>query len=300
MKDLTLVIMAAGMGSRYGGLKQIEPVGPNGEFIIDYSIYDAIQAGFNKVVFIIKKENYEIFRETVGKRIEGKIKCEYAFQDLNDLPGEFKAPEGRERPWGTVHAILAAKPFVKENFAIINADDFYSATPYKIVSDFFATSASVDEYLIPPYEVKATLSENGAVKRGICEVANGYLTSIVETSVIREANEIIASPLDGRPPFTVAETAMVSMNVYGFTPKIFEVLESSFLAFLERNKTDLTKCEYLISELIEEELAKKDFKMKVISHSGKWFGITFKEDKTEFIDKINESIQLGEYPQQLW
>lgn len=208
-KDLTLLIMAAGMGSRFGGLKQIEPVGPNDEFIIDYSVYDAIKAGFNKIVFIIKKENYEVFKETIGKRIEDKIKVEYAFQDLNNLPAGYTCPPDRTKPWGTAHAILAAKDIIHEPFAIINSDDFYGRDAYQVISKFLNDEKKENTYALVGYHVKNTLTENGSVKRGVCKINNNLLESIIESSVIEENGIITASPLDGTMPFIIDNNTYV-------------------------------------------------------------------------------------------
>ena len=253
-KDLTLVILAAGMGSRFGGLKQVEPIGPNGEFIIDYSIYDAIRAGFTKVVFIIKKENYDLFRETIGSRIEDKIKVEYAFQDINDIPNVIDIPEERVKPWGTGHAVLSARDVVEGNFVMINSDDFYGKDAYLKIKEFFDNNDDPNCYSMVAFRVKNTMTENGSVKRGICESENGYLTNIIESSIERVENDIVASPLDGREKFNVEENALVSMNFFGFTPKMFDTLKVGLEEFLINNKEDLSKCEYLIPDVVFEEI----------------------------------------------
>ena len=226
-KDITLVILAAGMGSRFGGLKQIEPMGPNGEFIIDYSIYDAIQAGFTKVVFLIKDEIYDLFRDTVGKRIEGKIPVEYAFQRINDVPEGVVVPAEREKPWGTAHAVLACKNNVTGNFVMINSDDFYGRDAYMKIADYF-NNATNDDYCMVSFRVVNTMTENGSVKRGICESKDGLLTKIIESSIEKVDGKIIASPLDGSDSFEVEPNSLVSMNFFGFTPRIFERLEKDF------------------------------------------------------------------------
>ena len=224
-KDLTLVIMAAGMGSRFGGLKQIEPVGPNGEFIIDYSIYDAVRAGFNKVVFIIKEENYDIFKETIGKRVEKQIKVEYAFQRQTDIPKGYDIGD-RTKPWGTSHAILSAKNNVKGNFTIINADDFYGKDSFEKAATFFKEDHP-NEYAIIGYKIKNTLTENGAVKRGVCKAEGGYLTKLVESSVENKDGHIIASPLNGSEPFEIDPEDPVSMNMFCFRDNLFPYLEKN-------------------------------------------------------------------------
>lgn len=242
-KNLTLLIMAAGMGSRFGGLKQIEPVGPNNEFIIDYSVYDAIKAGFNKIVFIIKKENYEVFKETIGKRVEDKIKVEYAFQDLNDLPNGYECPSDRVKPWGTAHAILSAKNLIHEPFAIINSDDFYGRDAYYTISNFLKEERKENTYAVVGYHVNNTLTENGSVKRGVCKVKNNELEKLVESSIQKIDGVIKATPLDGSMPFTISQDTYVSMNMLGFNPTIFSYIEEHFPKFLNDNKDNILKCE---------------------------------------------------------
>ena len=298
---MTLVIMAAGMGSRYGGLKQIDPVGPNGEFIIDYSIYDAIKAGFTKVVFIIKRENEEIFKETVGKRVEKQIEVEYAFQDLDNLPNGFKCPSDRVKPWGTTHAILACKDIVKENFAIINADDFYGLDAYTTIGNYLKDidSNSYDIGLVG-YKIGNTLSENGAVKRGVCEVDNGYLTKLIESTVSKENGIITASPLDGSDSFEVDDDTVVAVNLMGFTPKIFDLLEEDFGSYLEENKDNLEKCERVIPDSLFRFIKEDKVKVEVLKTTATWYGVTYKEDKPMIVDAINKMIEKNEYPSNLW
>lgn len=236
-KDVTLIIMAAGMGSRFGGLKQIEKMGPNGEFIIDYSVYDAIKSGFTKIVFIIKKENYEIFKETIGKRVEGKIDVEYVFQELNNLPEGYTIPEEREKPLGTAQAILCCKNVVNTPFAIINADDFYGRDSFEKAATYLKTvDSNSNSYAMIAYHIINTLTENGAVKRGVCNIKNGYLTDLIESSVEKVNNKIIASPLNKTTPFEVEKTQTVSMNMLLFTKTIFNFIEDNFKCFLDENK----------------------------------------------------------------
>ena len=244
----TLLVMAAGMGSRFGGLKQIEPMGPNGEFLIDYSIYDAKLAGFTKVVFIIKEENYNLFKETVGKRVESHIETEYVFQDASNLEESYPALKERVKPLGTGHAILCAKDKIDTPFAIINADDFYGRDAYFVASKYLDTIDD-EHYAVVGYSVSKTLSPNGAAKRGICREENGELVDLIESSVERVNGEIVASPLNGSEPFKVTEDTLVSMNLLLFTPQIFEVLEKKLTVFLEENKEDLSKCEFLIPDV---------------------------------------------------
>lgn len=299
-ENLTLLILAAGMGSRFGGLKQIEPIGPNGEFIIDYSIYDAIKAGFNKVVFIIKEENYEIFKETIGKRVEDKIKVEYVFQKLEDLPAGYQVPEERVKPWGTAHAILAAKNNIKEPFAIINADDFYGYDAYKVISEFLKEEKQEELYGLVGYQVKNTLTENGSVKRGVCKLNNDYLEALIESSVIEENGIITATPLDGSEAFTVTDETYVSMNMLGFTPSLFPYIEKHFTEFLEANKDNLLKCEYLIPDILTLATEEDYAKTKVIPTTAKWEGVTYKEDKESVVKAIQKLVDDGVYPHNLW
>lgn len=299
-KNLTLLIMAAGMGSRFGGLKQIEPVGPNDEFIIDYSVYDAIKAGFNKIVFIIKKENYDVFKETIGKRVEDKIKVEYAFQDLNDLPAGYTCPEDRVKPWGTAHAILSAKNLINEPFAIINSDDFYGRDAYNTISNFLKEEKKENTYAVVGYHVINTLTENGAVKRGVCKVDGNKLKKLVESSIIKENGIITATPLDGSMPFEIKDDTYVSMNMLGFNPSIFPYIEKHFPKFLDENKDNILKCEYLIPDILSMAINNNYAKTLVIPTTAKWEGVTYKEDKESVVKAINELIEKGVYPQNLW
>lgn len=297
---MTLVIMAAGMGSRFGGLKQIEPVGPNGEFILDYSIYDAINSGFDKVVFIIKEENYDIFRDTIGKRIENKIKVEYVFQKNDNLPSCAVIPETRVKPLGTAHAILCCKDVVKENFAIINADDFYGRDAYKVASEFLKENKEANSFAMVGYHVNNTLSENGKVKRGVCEENNGYLTEIIESSIWEENGKYIAEPLNGEPSFEVENNTLVSMNMLLFTPKIFDYLEEKFTQFFIDNKENIDKAEYLIPEVIRELLKEKRVTVKILPTTSIWKGITYREDKEDLVNSIQKMINDKVYKEKLW
>jgi NDP-sugar pyrophosphorylase family protein len=297
-KDLTLVIMAAGMGSRFGGLKQIEPVGPNGEFIIDYSIYDAVRAGFNKVVFIIKEENFEVFKETIGKRVEKQIKVDYVFQKQTDIPKGYD-PGDRTKPWGTSHAILSSKSKVKGNFLVLNADDFYGSDAFMQASKFF-NEEHPNEYAIIGYKIKNTLTENGAVKRGVCEDKDGYLTKLIESSVEDKDGHIVASPLDGSKSFEIKADDPVSMNMFCFRDDLFPYLEENLVKFFEKNKDDLSKCEYLIPDSVYNMVKEGLVKVRVIPTTAKWQGITYKEDKERLVNDIKSLIDKGEYPVKLW
>ncbi|MEI3530166.1 MAG: sugar phosphate nucleotidyltransferase [Bacilli bacterium] len=299
---MTLVIMAAGMGSRFGGLKQVEPIGPNGEFIIDYSIYDAIKVGIDKVVFIIKEENYDLFRETIGKRIESKVKVEYVFQKIGNIPSGIQIPKERVKPWGTSHAILSCKDAVKDNFIVINADDFYGYDSFKLIFDYM-NDISPDSYhfSMAGYMAKNTLTVNGKVKRGVCLTnENNYLRIITESSIGYEGANLIAERLDNGDKVSVTEEQLVSMNFFGFTPKIFNYLEDNFQAFFEKNKNNLEKCEYLIPDSIQEMINNGICDVKVLKTPAIWHGVTYKEDKDELVSAINDLISEGKYPDNLW
>lgn len=299
---MTLLIMAAGMGSRFGGLKQIEPVGPNGEFILDYSVYDAIKAGFNKIVFIIKEENYDLFRKTIGKRIESKIKVEYAFQKIEDVPKDVNIPESRVKPWGTSHAILTAKNLINEPFAVINADDFYGPDPYKKIINFFNENKNDNEYAMVGYNVKNTMSENGSVKRGICnKTSDNYLSNLIESKIEKINDKIIATSLeDEANTFEVKEEDLVSMNFFGFKPSLFKYLEDEMVEFFNNHKDDLDKCEFLIPTSIYKRIEENKIKVKVLDTNEKWYGITYKDDKEDLVNAINKMIEEGKYPKDLW
>lgn len=311
-KDLTLVILAAGMGSRFGGLKQIEPMGPNGEFIIDYSVYDAIKAGFNKVVFLIKEENYQIFKKTIGARVDKHIKVEYAFQKNNNLPIKCEELEKREKPLGTAHAILCCKDIVKEPFMIINADDFYGRDAFEKGANFLKNidiNSKIHSYGMVGYKVKNTITENGAVKRGICNIEKGFLTNLIESSVERiEDGNIMATPLDEtKEPFKVSDDTAVSMNMLLFDSSIYSYLEQKFPGFIENNikENNLEKCEYLIPDVLFDAIKQQYATCEVIPTTATWYGVTYKED-TENVKKSIKSLVKSEnnpegiYPNNLW
>lgn len=299
---MTLVIMAAGMGSRFGGLKQVEPVGPNGEFIIDYSIYDAIRVGIDKVVFIIKEENYDLFRDTVGKRIEDKIKVEYAFQKIDDVPEGVKIPEGRVKPWGTSHAILSCRDIVKDNFIVINSDDFYGYESFELIKGYMD---NVDpesyNFSMAGYICENTLTENGKVKRGVCLTdEDSKLKIVTESSIGYEGEDLVAERLDNGEKISITGDQLVSMNFWGFTPKLFGYLKDNFRRFFEDNKDNMNSCEYLIPTSVQEMIDKGISNVKVIKTPAIWHGVTYKEDKQDLVDSINKLISEGKYPNNLW
>lgn len=304
-KDITLVILAAGMGSRFGGLKQITPLGPNDEFIIDYSVYDAIEAGFTKIVFLIKEENYDIFKETIGARVEPHIPVEYCFQKNDNVPGEYKELLGdRVKPLGTAHAILCCKDNVAEPFMIINADDFYGRDAFKKGANFLKNVKDEKPYPygMIGYLVKNTITENGSVKRGVCSIEDGHLTKITESSVGRvEDGRIIAKPLDETlPEFEVEEYDTVSMNMLCFTPSIFRYIEEHFEEFLEKNREYLEKCEYLIPDILFQTIREGYATCDVIPTTATWYGVTYKEDADGVKAALKGLVDSGEYPNHLW
>ena len=301
MKDKTLLIMAAGMGSRFGGLKQLEPVGPNKEFIIDYSIYDAIKAGFNKVVFIIKEENYDIFKETIGKRVESHIKVEYVFQNNDNIPRKYQELlKTREKPLGTAHAIYCAKDKINEPFAIINADDFYGRDAYIKASNYLSNIKD-NHYGLIAYRLGNTLTENGAAKRGVCKVnENNELITIIESSTELVGDSVKVSPLDGSSPFEVEKDTICSMNMLLFTPNLFKILEEKLPIFLEDNKDNLDNCEFLIPIVLNELLKENRVIVSVIETNAKWYGVTYKEDKKLVVNAINNMIKEGIYSNNLY
>lgn len=297
----TLVVLAAGMGSRFGGLKQIEPLGPNGEFIIDYSIYDAIRSGFNKVVFIIKEENYNIFKETIGKRIEKQIKVEYAFQKLEDVPSNYDLKE-RVKPLGTAHALYSARDLINENFAIINADDFYGYNAIKIVSEFLDNDLVTDKehYALVGYQVINTITENGSVKRGICNMNNDKLISLDESKIEKTNKGLLATSLNTNKETIIKDETLVSMNLVGFPKEFMDHIKNEFVSFLEENKENLETCEYLMPNVLTKQIKEKKADVTILETTDKWYGITYKEDKEEVIKAIKTMIDKGIYKNNLW
>lgn len=298
----TLVILAAGMGSRFGGLKQIEPVGPNGEFIIDYSIYDAKRCGFEKVIFIIKEENLEVFEETIGKRIKPYIDVEYAFQKIDDLPEGYKVPN-RVKPLGTGHAIYCARHLIKGNFALMNADDFYGYGGIKAVSDFLDTDLNKDNkenYALVGYKLINTITDNGAVKRGICKIEDGKLIGLDESLVEKDDQGLTKTSFKTSIKERVKNDTLVSMNLMAFHHSFINHIEEEFIPFLEKNKNDMETCEYLMPDVVTKEIKENIAQVKVLETDEKWYGITYKEDKQEVVNAIKDMIQKGIYKEKLW
>jgi len=295
----TLVILAAGMGSRYGGLKQLDELGPNGEAIIDYSLYDAIRAGFGKVVFIIRTDFAEEFKARFEPKLKGRIQTEYVYQSLDKIPAGFTFNPAREKPWGTAHAVMMASGVVNEPMAVINADDFYGRESYQVMADFLASSVDPAEYSMIGYRVANTLSPFGTVSRGVCMTdENGNLTSVVErTKIQRDPDGIHYYEPEGR--FPLAENTPVSMNFWGLKPNVFEYLNDGFGRFLEEKGQEL-KSEYFIPLLINENILSGKISTKVLACDAPWFGVTYREDKPDAQAQILSLIESGVYPRKLW
>ena len=300
----TLLVLAAGMGSRYGSLKQMDGVGPNNEAIIDYSIYDAIRAGFGKVVFVIRHSFADAFTAIFNKeRFGGKIEEEVVYQELDYLPEGFSVPEGREKPWGTNHALLMAAKAIKEPFAVINADDFYGADAYKVIGEYLSKlGEESNHYCMVGYAVNKTLSENGTVSRGVCSInEEGFLTSIVErTKIERNAEGTIVFHDLGEDEALEEETP-VSMNLFGFTPDYFAYSEEYFKEFLSSPEVQANlKAEFFIPLMVNKLVGEGTSKLKVLSTTANWFGVTYQADKPQLVAKIEELIAEGVYPRNLW
>ena len=306
MKKTSLVIMAAGIGSRFGGgIKQLEPVGPNGEIIMDYSIYDALEAGFDKIVFIIRKDIEKDFREIIGNRIEKIANVEYAFQALHALPEGFSVPDGRTKPWGTGQAILAAKDVIHEPFLVINADDYYGKEGFKKLHDYMVEeideSGDMMKMCMAGFILANTLSENGGVTRGICDVGqNGYLKKVTETyDIYREPDRMHALTKDGAPAF-VSANQYVSMNMFGLPVAFLDELERGFPEFLANVKEGDLKAEYLLPTIVDQCIRSDKAKVRLLETQDKWFGVTYKEDKPAVVAAIRKLIEDGVYPEKLF
>ena len=296
---MELVILAAGMGSRFGGLKQLTPVDDNDNYIIDYSVFDAIAAGFDRVVFIIRKANEKLFRDTIGRRIESKIAVEYVFQENDSIP-DGRIPMDREKPLGTGHAILCCKDTVKDCFAIINADDFYGKGAYRVASDFIRDECSEDVYGCVCYRAGNTLTENGTVKRGVCRVEDGKVVKITESSLKAvDSKNICAKPLDGSEESMIPFDTPVSMNMFVLSPSVFDVLERGFDSFLG-NLKDPMKDEYLLPDIISNHVSSGKADLRCVDTDERWIGVTYREDLPAVKDSIKGMIQSGRYPCNIW
>ena len=305
MKKPALVILAAGMGSRYGGLKQMDPMDPMGHAIIDYSIYDAKRAGFGKVVFVIKEAIEKDFKETIGARIPEGMEVCYAYQEVDALPKGYNVPEGRVKPWGTAHAVLCAKPFINEPFAVINADDYYGVEAFKLIYDYLSTHADDDKYryTMVGYHLANTVTDNGYVSRGVCETnENGELVSVTERTRIEKYNGGVAyTEDDGNTWVQVPDDTTVSMNMWGFTKSILEEIKAGFPAFLDKGlQENPMKCEYFLPTVVSNLLAEDKATVSVLKSADKWYGVTYKEDKPVVVAAIQRMKDEGLYPQHLW
>jgi UTP-glucose-1-phosphate uridylyltransferase len=300
----TLVVLAAGMGSRYGGLKQVDPVGPSGEAILDYSVFDAHRAGFGKVVFIIRKDIEEAFRTQIGSKYEGLMEVEYAFQDINDIPSPFTVPEGRSKPWGTAHAIRSARNVVKEPFAAINADDFYGRDAFAKLATFLKDSKSSEDgkfkFAMVGYRLDLTLSENGSVARGICDVAeDGKLRGVTEMTKIVKTDTGAENREDENAPVALTGKERVSMNLWGFTPELFTALEERFELWLKERGGEV-KSEWYIPFVVDEMIHEGKASVDVLPTDSAWFGVTYREDKPAVTAAIKALVDAGEYPVNLF
>lgn len=300
----TLLVLAAGMGSRYGGLKQMDPMGPNGETVLDYSVYDAIRAGFGRVVFIIREDFATDFKEQVGAKFADKIEVDYAYQDLNDLPAGFSLPEGRTKPWGTTHAILAARNIMSTPFAVINADDFYGSDSFQQITSYFDETAKssdgIDHYCMVGYKLANTLSDHGNVNRGICSDVDGFLKDVEEHLDIEvESDGICRGENLAGERVTLSTDCIASMNFWGFPPSIMIDLEEHFTAFLKERGEEM-KSECYIPTVVDEMLKSGKADCNILETSSSWFGVTYPQDKEMVVSSINKLIDQGDYPSQLW
>ena len=305
MKTPVLVIMAAGMGSRYGGLKQIEPVSDKGEIILDFSLYDAVMAGFKKVIFVIKKENEDVFRELIDSRAGKYIDVEYAFQAIDDLPEGYLVPEGREKPWGTGHAVLAARDLVDAPFAVINADDYYGPGAFQTMYSFLENAEDNDKYqfCMVGFQIENTLTENGYVSRGVCQLSDeGYLTDITERTKIQwQDDKIVFTEDDGTTWQELPRGTSVSMNFWGFTSSMMKELKERFPAFLDKAVVENPmKGEYFLPGVVDQLIQEGKAEVKVLNSMDRWYGVTYKEDKESVVDALQSMKDKGEYPDVLW
>lgn len=303
-KDLTLVVMAAGIGSRYGGLKQIDPVGPNGEIILDYSVYDALQAGFSKVVFIISKAVEIPFRERINRSIAKRCEVVHVLQRLEDMPAGFTVPSGRIKPWGTGQAVLATRGEVNSPFAVINADDFYGRTSYQTIADYLRKAQDCDgkvDGCMISYRLGNTLTEHGHVARGICSIGeNGELKNIIERTRIERDGSSARYTEDGESWIPLSLDTPVSMNIWGFTPGIFPALEQRFPLFLEKNQVNIEKAEYYLPNVVGDLVREKLAHIAILPSLEKWHGVTYPQDKAEVNTAIHAMVRQGLYPVDLW
>ena len=301
MREPTLVIMAAGMGSRFGGLKQITAVDAEGHAIIDFSLFDAYRAGFRNIAFIIKHEIEDSFKAAIGSRMEKYFDVKYVYQQLDVLPEGYSVPEGREKPWGTGHAVMCCRGIVDEPFAVINADDFYGAGAYKAMYEFLNGDRKPGEYAMVGYRLRNTVTENGSVARGVCDIENGYLVDITERTHIEKRGEDAAFTEDGETFVPLSGDATVSMNFWGFSTMMLDELYARFPAFLDKNlPLNPLKCEYFLPSVVSELINENKAEVKVLRSADKWYGVTYKEDKETVVAAIASMKARGDYPEKLW
>ena len=304
MSGPAMVVMAAGIGSRYGGLKQIEPIGPHGEIILDYSVYDAKRAGFQKIIFVINREIEGVFRERIERTIGKSIEVDYVYQELHNLPDNFRVPPKREKPWGTAHAVLSCQHLIESNFAVINADDFYGRSAFQSLADQLGKiklqSTRIEFYMVG-YKLKNTLTEHGYVSRGICEIdLNGRLISVLERTKIRRMAGTVKYSEDGDSWNEIPEESLASMNMWGFTIELFNELDSQFVIFLNENRDNLEAAEYFLPEVINQLVEQDLATVKVLPTDEQWFGVTYQEDLISVKKTLSDMIENGMYPKALW
>ena len=303
MQNPTLVVMAAGIGSRYGGLKQVDPVGPSGEIVLDYAVYDALQAGFGKVVFVIRRDIEELFREKVGRNVEGRAETAYVFQELSAVPEGFTVPAGRTKPWGTAHATLTAALEVRGPCAVINADDYYGPGSFRVLADHLSTAGDADgvyDWSMVGFRLRNTVTEHGHVSRGVCTAtADGCLETVVERTHIETAGDRIRHTDDGEHWTDIDPESVVSMNMWGFTPSVFAELEARFAAFLASSAGD-PKAEYFLPTVVNQLIREDKARVRILATDEKWYGVTYREDRPALKTFLQQQVAADRYPQRLW
>jgi dTDP-glucose pyrophosphorylase len=299
-----LVVMAAGIGSRYGGLKQVDPIGPGGEIVIDYAVYDALRAGFEQVIFVIRREIEDVFREKIGGKIEKRVETAYVFQELDDLPPGFQLPENRKKPWGTGHAVLSCRDVIDRPFAVINADDFYSFQAFQDLANYLHHASDqngVYDFAMVGYALSNTLSEHGSVARGVCQVSvSGYLEGIQERTRIEPREGQIMYTENGADWTPLSADSIVSMNMWGFTPSMITELAARFPIFLQKNAANIEKAEYFLPSVVNDLLQEGKARVRVLPVKEKWYGVTYPQDRAAVQEAVRELVRRGLYPENLW
>ena len=299
---MDLVIMAAGMGSRFGGLKQLQGIDNDNNFIIDYTIYDAMKVGFDHVVFIIKQEHFNDFKSTIGNRVEKYIDVDYVFQNTDNIPAQYKVPADRVKPFGTGHAVLCAKDKIRGDFAVVNADDFYGRDALLVAYNFLASNKDEKEYALIGYKAINTIADSGSVKRGVCIAENGYLQGLEESVIEKSNHGLVAKSLvdENKPAYSIPDNQLVSMNLFAFKHNFVNYLQSGFIDFLNQNASDLSSCEYFLPSVVSDLIRGGVARTQLLSTTSKWFGMTYKGDLDMVKGKIIEMKEQGEYPANLW